>query len=55
MSQAVRINLRSEPLRDDVNEIVLKVLGDSRNESDTDCRGQPQGNPLEKLSSSEKI
>ena len=41
MPDAVRVDLRAEPLRDDVDEVVLEVLRDTRDERHADG-GQQQ-------------
>ena len=37
---AIRVDLRAGPLRDDVDVVILKILGNSRNERCSHGRGQ---------------
>ena len=46
---AVGVELRAQPLRDDVDEVVLEVLGDARDERHADRRRQQQADAAEEL------
>ena len=46
---AVRVEPRPEALGDDVDEVVLEVLGDARDERDADRGGQQQADAAEEL------
>ena len=46
---AVRVELRAEPLRDDVDEVVLEVLRDARDERHADRRAEQQADAAEEL------
>ena len=43
VADAVRVELRAEPLGDDVDVVVLEVLGDARDERDADRGGRAAG------------
>ena len=49
MPDAVRVQLRAEPLRDDVDEVVLEVLRHARDERDADRGAEQQADALEEL------
>ena len=46
---AVGVELRAEPLRDDVDVVVLEVLRHARDERDADRRAEQQADALEEL------
>ena len=46
---AVRVELRAEPLGDDVDVVVLEVLGHARDERDADRRAEQQADAAEEL------
>ncbi len=46
---AVRVQLGAQPLRDDVDVVVLEVLGHARDERDADRRGEEQADAPEEL------
>ena len=43
VADAVGVELRAQPLRDDVDEVVLEVLRDARDERDADRRARAAG------------
>src|SRR3989442_1196597 len=49
MPDAVRVQLRAETLRDDVDEIVLEVLRDARDERHSDRRPEEKADAPEEL------
>ncbi len=49
MAHAVRIELRAQPLRDDIDAVVLEVLRDPGHEGHADRRKQQQAHPPEEL------
>jgi len=55
MADAVRVELGPETLRDDVDEIVLEVLGDSRDERDTDGSAEEQADTAKELPGGELL
>ena len=49
VADAVGVELRAEPLRDDVDVVVLEVLGHARDERDADRRAEQQADAPEEL------
>ena len=49
MADAVRVELGAEPLRDDVDVVVLEVLRDARDERDAHRRAEQQADAPEEL------
>ena len=49
VAHAVGVELRAQPLRDDVDEVVLKVLGHARDERHADRGQQQQAHAAEEL------
>jgi hypothetical protein len=49
MSDAIRVKASADLLRDQVDVIILKVLGNSRDESNTDSRTEQSADPADKL------
>jgi len=47
---AVRVDLRAEPLRDDVDEVILEILGNPRDERHAHGREQQEADAAEELS-----
>ena len=49
VADAVGVELRAQPLGDDVDVVVLEVLGDARDERDADRRAEQQADAAEEL------
>jgi hypothetical protein len=49
VADAVRVEVGPQALGDDVDEVILKVLGHPRDERDAHRRGEQQAHPAEEL------